>query len=185
MKSIIAIVGENASGKTTVTNYLKDHYHAVSFRFSDMLSDILDRVYVEKNRPHLQALSTFLRQTYGEDVMSKTIAKDVEQALREHDIVVTEGVRRPTDITYLKDMEGFTLVAIETDIKKRFARLAGRGEKADDATKTWEEFQTEAMHESELKIQEIAKTADAVIMNDGALEKLWQQIDQLMKQYEH
>lgn len=178
---IVGIVGENASGKTTMTNYLKDRYGAVSFRFSDMLSNILDRVYVEKTRGNLQALSTFLRQTYGEDVMSKTIAKDVEHALLTHDIVVTEGVRRPTDITYLKDMEGFTLIAIQMDMKKRFERLAHRGEKTDDATKTWGEFKKEANHESELKIQEIAKTADVVITNDETLEELYQQIDTLMQ----
>ncbi len=178
-KIIIGIVGENASGKTTMTNYLKEKYGAISFRFSDMLSDILDRVHVEKNRENLQALSTFLRQTYGEDIMSKTLAKDVE--LSTNNVIVTEGIRRPSDITYLKNMEGFMLVAIVADMKERYGRLKFRNEKSDDKEKTWEQFQIDAEHESEQKIAEIAKEADVVISNNGTIEELYAQIDEMIR----
>lgn len=180
-KIIIGIVGENVSGKTTMTNYLIEKYGAVSFRFSDMLSDILRRVHLEKNRENLQKLSTLLRQNFAEDIMSKTLAKDVE--LADAKIIVTEGVRRPTDITYLKDMPGFHLVAIQTDMRMRFDRLAGRDEKPDDKTKTWEEFQTEAGHESEQKIQEIAATAEVTIDNNGTIDEMYKQIDDMMASY--
>jgi dephospho-CoA kinase len=37
-KIILGLVGEIASGKSTVTDYIKQKYGAVSFRFSDILA---------------------------------------------------------------------------------------------------------------------------------------------------
>ena len=77
-KIIIGIVGENASGKTTATEYLKNKYGAVCFRFSDMLGDILARLYLAPTRANFQKLSTVLRQNFSEDIMSQIIAEDVK-----------------------------------------------------------------------------------------------------------
>lgn len=178
-KIIIGIVGENASGKTTATEYLKQKYGAVCFRFSDALSDVLKRLHLETTRANLQNLSTVLRQNFSEDLLSKVIAEDVVKS--DAPIIITEGVRRPSDIEYLKKLPGFYLAAIKTDEKIRYQRLLTRGEKPDDATKTWEQFQTEGHQESEQKILEIAATANITIDNNGSLENFYQQLDQLCK----
>src|SRR3989338_2015109 len=110
-KMILGLVGEMAAGKSTVTQYLKEKYGAVTFRFSDMLRDVSKRLYLEETRGNMQLLSTVLRQNFGEDLMSKVLAKDVEKS--PHPIIITEGVRRPTDITYLKELPGFHLIALQ------------------------------------------------------------------------
>lgn len=179
MKIILGLVGEIAAGKTTITNYLKKHHHAVSFKFSDMLRDILDRVYVEKTRGNLQELSTFLRSTYSEDLMSQVIAKDVAGAKEE--FLIVEGIRRPTDVTYLKDVPGFHLIAIEADAKLRFKRLTSRSENPDDQSKTWEQFQKDARAESEQKIAEIAAQAEFTINNNGSLQETIDQVEAIVK----
>ena len=79
-KIILGLVGEIAAGKSTATEYLKQKYGAVSFRFSDPLRDILARLHIENSRPNLQALSTFLRRQYGEDLLSKVMALDAGQS---------------------------------------------------------------------------------------------------------
>src|SRR5258705_11222957 len=101
-KIILGFVGDLAGGKGTICQYLKERYKVNSYRFSNMLRDILDRIYVEQNRENLQDLSTFLRQRYGQDIMSKVIAKDVQND--PNPIVAVEGIRRPTDITYLQEL---------------------------------------------------------------------------------
>ena len=177
-KTILGIVGEIGAGKTTATDYLKKKYGAVSFRFSDMLRDIADRMYIEKNRQNLQTLSTILRQNFTEDIMSKVIAKDVGQSGAQ--FLITEGIRRPSDIAYLKQMSGFHLIAVEADSRLRFERLTHRSENPDDQKKTWEEFQKEAEQESEQKVHEIAQEAGVTIDNNGSLEQLFQQIDDVV-----
>jgi len=180
-KLIIGIIGENAAGKTTATEYLKKKFNAVTFRFSDMLGDILKRMYVETSRANFQLLSTVLRQNFGEDIMSKVIAQDAKNATS--DIIITEGVRRPSDVPYLKELSNFILIYIQADERVRFSRLATRGEKVDDATKTWKEFQAEGLQESEQQILAIAKTANYVVDNNGELENTYRQLDEIVAKH--
>lgn len=174
-KIILGLVGEIAAGKSTATEYLKQKYGAVSFRFSDPLRDVLSRLHVENSRPNLQVLSTFLRGQYGEDLLSKVMALDVEDS--EADLIITEGIRRPTDTTYLKRFKNFHIIALTAAERARYERLIKRSENADDKTKTWEQFQTDGRAESEQKIKEIAARANFTINNDGTVEQLHQQID--------
>lgn len=177
-KIVIGLVGEMAAGKSTATEYLKTKYNAVTFRFSDMLRDILNRIHVEPERANLQSLSTFVRQTYGEDIMSKVIAQDV--SMSNDAVIITEGIRRPSDITYLRELPGFFIIAINTDERTRYERIVKRHENPDDAQKTWEQFQTEGTQESEQKIKEIAEIADFKINNDGSVEDLKKQLDEII-----
>ncbi len=177
-KIILGLVGEMAAGKSTVTQYLKEHYSAVTFRFSDMLRDILDRIYVEPERHNLQILSTFIRQNYSEDIMSKVIAKDVQNSSAR--VIITEGIRRPSDIVYLSQLPGFHIIAINTDERTRYERIVQRRENPDDANKTWEQFRAEGQQESEQKIKEIAARADFMIDNNGTTEELHKQVEKII-----
>ncbi len=182
-KLIIGLIGEIAAGKTTITKYLEEKHDVVSFRFSDMLSDMLDRIHVEKKRENLQSLSIFLREAYGEDFMSKVIALDV--AKTDNPIIVVEGIRRPTDIIYLKKYPEFHLWAIDTEAQTRFERLTSRNEKPDDQKKTWEKFQKESTNESEAQITTVATQAEVHIDNNGSLEETFAQVEDLLKKYEN
>src|SRR3990167_6977571 len=178
-KIILGLAGEMAAGKSTVTEYLKEKHNAVTFRFSDMLRDILKRIHVEPERANLQSLSTFVRQTYGEDIMSKVIAQDV--AASNASIIITEGIRRPSDIVYLRKLESFHMIAINTNERTRFELIIQRHKNPDDAQKTWEEFQAEGQQESEQKIKEIASETDFTIDNNGTKEELFAQIEEIIK----
>lgn len=180
-KLIIGIIGENAVGKTTVTEYLKQKFNAVTFRFSDMLGDILKRLYLEPTRANFQTLSTILRQNFSEDIMSKVIAQDAKNSTA--DVIITEGVRRPSDVVDLKALPNFILIYIKTDEQIRFSRLSTRGEKPDDATKTYEQFQNDGKQEPEQQILAIAATANFTVDNNGTKEKLFQQLDEIVKKY--
>ena len=179
MKIILGFVGDIAAGKTTLATYLNKQYTSNSYRFSTMLRDVLDRIYVEKNRPNLQALSTFLRQTYGEDIMSKVIVKDVQND--PNNIVVVEGIRRPSDVAYLKDLDGFHLIYITAEAKTRWERMTNRGENPDDNKKTFEDFLKDEQAEADKLIKEIGSTASHTITNNGSFEELYTQIEDILK----
>jgi len=177
-KKIIGITGLLSSGKGTAAEYLVKKYGAVSFRFSTMLRDVLDRLYIEQSRANLSHISTVLRQQFGDDLLSQVLAHDAERA--EHSLIVIEGIRRDMDIVYLKNLPGFILVSIIADEKVRYQRLIGRGENSDDASKTWEQFLTDHTLETEVSIPAVMEQASVHIDNKGSHGELQRQLDSLM-----
>lgn len=178
-KIIIGLVGLQASGKGTAAKYLSEKYGASTHRFSTMLRDVLNRVYVDISRDNLQILSSSLRQNFGEDLMARVIAQDVEKD--EHEIVIVDGVRRFTDLFYLEKIPHFKLVSIETNQSNRYRRLVDRAENSGDRDKTLEQFIDDEKREADREIPDVMKTASIIWNNDHSPEDLYKQIDQLLK----
>ncbi len=181
-KIIIGLVSKIAAGKGTIAKYLESKYNASSYRFSTMLRDILNRLYLNINRENMQKLSTILRQNFSEDLMAKVIAQDVKKD--KHKFIIVDGVRRLADIKYLKELEGFYLIAIEVNQKSRYERLIKRSENQGDINKSYEQFLKEEAGEAELQIPATMETADFVIDNNGTMERLYQQIDKVLEEIE-
>ena len=181
MKIILGFVGQMASGKGTSVEYLKQKHGASTYRFSAMLKDVLDRLYLEINRKNLQTISQTLRENFDEEIMARVMAEDVKND--NNQIIAIDGVRRPGDVTHLTNIPGFILVNITANIEKRHERLTKRGEKSDDTTKTLEQFKIDHQGEAESKIEEIAATAKESINNNSNLEELYKQLDKLIQKY--
>jgi dephospho-CoA kinase len=178
-KIILGFTGLMACGKGTAAKYLASKYNADTFRFSTMLRDVLDRLYLPQSRKNFQIISPLLRETFGQDLMAKVMAKDVESA--DSRVIAIDGMRRPADIEYLKKLPGFKMVAIDVDAKVRYERLKARGENPGDKEKTWEQFQKEHEAETEIYIPELMKQSDVTINNNGTLEDFYKQLDELIK----
>ena len=180
-KVILGFTGLIASGKGTAAEYLKSQHHASHYRFSTMLRDIAKRIYVPETRDNLVKLSEILRATFGEDVLAKTMAQDVKND--KNKVIVVEGIRRLADIAYLTKMPNFVLVEIFADPKIRHARLVKRGENADDASKTYEQFLADHRRSTELSILDVIKHAKEKVDNNGSLKDLYKQLGALLKKY--
>jgi len=181
MKLILGFVGQIASGKGTAAAYLKEKHHASVHRFSTMLRDVLNRLYLEVDRDNLQKLSSAIREFFGSDTLSKVIAEDVKKDTSE--LIVIDGVRRPDDVKYLKNIPAFILVNINADIEKKYERIIKRGENTDDTIKTFEEFKKDHGREAEVQINDIAREAAEHIDNNGTLKELYKQLDEIISKY--
>lgn len=179
MKLILGFAGEIASGKGTVAEYLVKNHSAVSYRFSTMLRDILDRLHIEYSRDHFNRLSGALRQAFGEDTLAKAMFEDTR--LDNHEIIVVDGIRRPEDITFLKNSPDFRFIYIESDIKTRYERITKRNENSDDVQKTFAEFEADHLKETELQIKDSKEYANYVINNDGSPEEMFAQVDEIIR----
>ena len=177
-KIILGFVGEMVSGKGTVAEYLQKNHGASTHRFSTMLRDVADRLYLDKSRKNLQKLSQVLRENFSQDIMARVMAEDVKNDTG--NIVIVEGIRRFADIEYLKKIENFKLVYITADIKTRYERLTKRQENTDDQLKSFEAFQKDHTHESESQIKEVGKSAEYVIDNNGSFSDLYKQVDKIL-----
>jgi hypothetical protein len=61
--------------------------------------------------------------------------------------------------------------------------LITRGENADDNTKTYEQFLTDHQRSTELSILDVIPQAKERIDNNGTIEGLYGQLDELVKKY--
>jgi dephospho-CoA kinase len=179
-KMIVGLAAEIASGKGTIAKYIVDRYRGKSYRFSTMLRDLLDRLYLEHSRGNMQTMLTMIRQSLSEDIMARVMVEDIKKESTE--VIAIDGVRRLADIKYLHQLPRFKLVFIEEDIKRRYERIVRRGENPDDKQKTFEEFEKEHKQESELQIKDLRKNADLIINNDGSQEDLYAQVDKMVKE---
>ena len=178
-KNIIGLTGQIACGKGVIKKFLIEKYNASDYRFSTILRDILIRLSIEQSRENIMKVSTFLRQTFGEDILAKTMAEDVKNDNSK--FIVIDGIRRLADIKYLKDVPGFFLVSVEANEKIRYKRVVERNENPGDDKKTFEEFLQDDIAETEEQIPKTMSNADFKIDNNGTWDKLWEQIHQLVK----
>jgi dephospho-CoA kinase len=178
-KIIFGLVGDLAAGKGTVAKYLKDKYNVNTYRFSTMLRDILHRIHIKETRESMQKLSTFIRENFGQDVMSEVISKDVENDA--NNLVIVDGIRRPSDIVYLKNNPGFNLVYITANPKIRWERLVKRNENKGDSEKTFEQFLADEKAEAEMLIKQVGAESDYTINNDGDVDELHKNIEKILE----
>lgn len=165
-KLLLGLVGLQGCGKGTFADLLRDRYGAGYFRFSAVISDILTRLAIEKNRDNYTKASVALRQAFGEDVFSYALETAALQA--KEDIVVIDGIRRPEDIVALEPLPHFHLIAIDADAKIRFDRMKLRGEKATEANMTWEKFLAEEHLPTEVTIPFVMDRATYRLSNNGS-----------------
>lgn len=178
-KIILGIAGEIASGKGTTAQYLIERYGASTHRFSTSLRDIAKRMYLDESRENLQKISTIMRENFSDDILSMVIYRDV--ANDNTQVVAIDGVRRMADIEFLKKLLEFKLVYIDADMENRYNRIVKRGENVDDNAKTFEEFENDHKREAELQIKDLKNQADFVVDNNGSLEQLYAQIDNIIQ----
>ena len=126
----------------------------------------------------MASLSSTLRQLFGQDLLSRTIAQDLQQA--QSAIAVLDGIRRLPDINQAKQLPNFKLIQVITDEKIRYERLIKRQQNPDDATKTFADFLADEQKEADRSIPEIMAMADLTINNDGSLQDLYQQVDEVL-----
>lgn len=181
-KIIFGFTGPMGSGKDTAANYLETKYNGKNYSYSTMLADVLKRYYLEINRDNLIKISEAMRATFGEDIMAKTMAHDLESD--SHHIVSTSNVRRMGDIEHLSKLPGFVLIAIDADSKIRYERILKRAQRSDELNKTYEQFLADQQRSTEISILETMKHATEKIDNNGTLEELYSQVDALVKKYE-
>lgn len=177
-KIVIGLVGEMASGKGAIKEYLKTAYGAVDWKFSTPIRNFMKEMSVPVDRRNLTNTSVALRNAFGQDLFAKTAVKDVINL--EADVIVLDGARRIEDVEYLLELSYFSLVRVDADLKTRYERLVSRKENEGDENKTFEEFVKDHENETEATIPNLMNLAKFSIDNSGNIESLHAQIDNLI-----
>ena len=181
---IIGLTGTAAAGKGTVVEYLKDkgyiHYSARGF-----INKELDRRGLPHERQNMRNVANELRETKSPDYIISELYKE---AANDGGDAVIESIRNLGELAFLREQDNFFMVAVDANPKLRYERVQSRAEEADKVT--YDQFMEHDRLELygkekwEMNIDGIIKDSDHVLMNEGSLEDLHNQIDQMITQFE-
>lgn len=177
-KTIIVLTGLMACGKDVTKKYIEEKYGAKSLKFSQIMRDILNRLHLENSRDNIIAVSTILRESFGQDLLAKVITEDAKKI--DAPIVILDGARREEDLIYAEQLPSFNLISVDAKPEIRYERAKSRNENAGDAEKTFEMFLEDHKKPTELGIPGLMKKAKYQIDNSGGFEELHKQIDDIM-----
>ena len=134
---IIGVVGQIASGKGILVNYLISHFDFISFSLSSIVHAELKKKGIKKyTRQTLQDKGDELRRRFGDDVLARRLFEAINE--QKKDRIIIEGIRNPVEIEFLKKNSNFILVGVKANRELRFKRLLSRGKKWDP--QTYEDF---------------------------------------------
>jgi len=178
MKLLIGLAGGIGSGKSSVADFLHKKYGAERLRFSKILSDVLERLDLPRDRRNLQVLGEVLRKSFGGNVIVDAFARDLEGCTA--DVVVVDGIRFENEVAMLRKFENNVLIYVDASPRVRYMRSVDRGERGEEA-KSFEEFMESENMATERNLPQIEKAADHVILNEGTAEELYGKVESVLR----
>ena len=171
--AVLVIVGLARSGKDTVADYLAEKYKYYKLTFSSMLSELLENKGIPATKQSMIELGDELRKEFGMDAIAKLLEKKI---LRDDKLVLV-GPRSIEEIDYFrKKYPGLKVIRVNAVEQNRYTRRSriDPNEKGDFLGRDEADLKTKGM-------QKVLDAAQYEITNDDNREKLYVQIDELVK----
>ena len=174
------LTGRNASGKTTVVEWLVENGY-VSTSCSDSIRAHLRSQGIEINRENLIAGGRELRAAHGPGILAEMLRDEHAKTSS----LVIDSIRTPAEVEALQERPDFRLIEIRASREVRWQRLQSRGRSGDptdwDTFVAQEESELEALDDSGQALIATAEMADIVIINDGEAEELRGALELLLR----
>lgn len=174
---IVGLTGTNASGKTTIVNYLVskgfDHHS-----LSDLIREELARIGRTPSRENLIEMGNQLRAEKGPAVLAEMI----KSKLSGRDTVI-DSIRNVFEVRSLKQLPDFFLVAVDAPETLRFERAMARNrpENVSDLAEFLAiEHKEKSNRQDQQNISACMALADFRIFNDGDFNQLQRQVDDIL-----
>lgn len=124
----IGLTGTNASGKTTVLNYLVAKGYP-KYSLSDILREELNQEEKAINRENLIEKGNALRMQHGPGILASRVTEKLRT-----DFAVIDSIRNPTEVEVLRKLKRFILIAVDAPVELRFERAQARSRGENAAT---------------------------------------------------
>ena len=178
---ILAFVGMPGAGKTSAIDYLTQK-NIPKVYFGGVVLDALRDEGYEINEVNEKMMREKLRRTYGNDVIVNRIIAQIEDLIEAgQKQILADGLYTWTEYKALKQAfaHQVVVVGVITPRIERHKRLANRPvrplTREEASSRDWAEIEN-------LEKGGPIAAADYYVLNDGDLEHLYDQIDQLIKE---
>src|SRR5690606_36915550 len=177
---ILGVAGPNGAGKGEVVEWLrKRSFTALSL--SDVLRDELRAQGVEETRERMIEAGRALRALHGPGVL----AERLKAKLQPDRHYVIDSIRHPADVEAVRALgTRFRLLWVAADPALRHAGLRARGRPGDpDTLERLLELEGRERGSADPAMQQldaVAAMADVTLRNDGTLEALYEQVQQVL-----
>lgn len=129
----VGVVGQIASGKGILVNYLTEKLGFAPFSLSSIVHKELRKKGIKKfTRQTLQDKGDELRREFGHEVLAHRTIKAINEQKKVR--VVIEGIRNVGEIEFLKKIPSFILIGVKANRELRYKRLLSRGKEWDPRT---------------------------------------------------
>jgi dCMP deaminase len=159
MRKIIGLTGPFAAGKGFIAELLKKR-EFLYFSLSDILREELTKRNLPITRENLISLGNQLRQEHGEAVLANLLAnkiKDIKES------VVIDNIRNPKEVDALRQLDTFSLIAVDSYPNLRYKRLLARAKESDP--KSLDELRELDKKDLEIGIYDCMEKADHILYN--------------------
>ncbi|MDE0707732.1 MAG: AAA family ATPase [Candidatus Poseidoniales archaeon] len=174
------LTGRNASGKTTVVDWLVDNGY-VATSCSDSIRTHLKSQKKDINRDNLIAGGRELRAASGPGILAEML-RDVNMNAEN---LVIDSIRTPAEVEALRERPDFRLIEVRASREVRWNRLQSRGRDGDptdwDTFVAQEEAELVAADDSGQALIATAALADIVIINDDDSKTLQDSLELLIR----
>jgi dephospho-CoA kinase len=179
---IIGITGTLGAGKGTVVDYLLKNHKFIHFSVRQFIAEVITAAGEEVNRDTLTHTANKLREQHGPGYIIDELYKKAEKTSGN---CIIESIRTPGEITSLRKHSGFVLLAVDADIHTRYKRIVIRNSETDridfDTFRSNEEREMHSTDPNRQNLSECIKHADYVISNNGSLEELHKQTEDILE----
>lgn len=177
---IIGLTGKNGAGKGVVADFLRQRGFIYT-SLSDVIRNELKKRSIEITRENLVRIGNELRNQWGPSVLAERVALDLD-----HDKnYVVDSIRNPEEAKALKKRKDFVLLFVDAPVELRFERVKARGRENDpqtlEAFTKLEDAERSSANPNHQQLDQTQILADDFLMNDHSLEKLYEQVIQILK----
>jgi dCMP deaminase len=179
---ILGVAGPNGAGKGEVVDYLRARsFTALSL--SDEIRHELRARGVSETRERMIEAGRELRAAHGPAVLAERLRAKLQPDRH----YVVDSIRHPAEVAALRTVPGrFRLLWVDAEPALRLARLRGRARPGDpDTLERLLELEARERGSAEPAAQQldaVAELADARLHNDGSLDALHAQVQQVLEE---
>lgn len=179
---LIGITGTDGAGKGAAVKYLVDKKGFTHYSSRAIITEKIVEKNLPVNRENMRLVGNQLRKELGNDAMVKlSLKKAQEQGVT---LIAIESIRTLAEVAALH-AQGGKLLAVDANQNVRYRRISGRKSASDDVT-----FAQFVQHEklemndpdpNGMQKAQVIKSADQIIINDGSLSALGEQMESFLK----